>query len=186
MKVLAIADRPPTRSILETVKNEGIELIITLGDLDFYSLRELEMIIEIPKIGVYGNHDSGTYFESLGIKNLHLEIFEYGGLKFGGFEGSHKYKESSHAKMYTQEEASELMEGFGKVDVLITHSPPLGINDEPQSSTHQGLLALKDYLEEEHPKYLLHGHTYPTEANLVTRYEDTEIMYIYQDKVIEL
>ena len=41
MKILAIADRPPTRSIRETVEKEQIDLICTLGDLDALQLREL-------------------------------------------------------------------------------------------------------------------------------------------------
>ena len=79
MIVLAIADRTPRESIIGLVDKHSIELICTLGDLDHNSLHELKDITDIPKIGVYGNHCSGSYFDELGIKNMHLSTFEYKG-----------------------------------------------------------------------------------------------------------
>jgi uncharacterized protein len=186
MKALAIADRPPRNSIVEIAKNNNIELIITLGDLEHHQIRELEIITDIPKIGVYGNHCSGLYMPELGIKNMHLQTFEFGGLTFGGFEGSVRYKSSLTAKMYTQDEATELMQGFQHVDVMLAHCPPYGINDEPDDVAHMGFVALRKYIEAENPKYYLHGHTYPKEGELVTKYRETEILYIYEDQIIEL
>jgi len=166
--ILAIADRPPKESIKEILSKSSVDLICTLGDLDYYSLIELKDIINIPKIGVYGNHCSGTYFEELGIKNMHLETFEYKSFTFGGFEGSVRYKADKYAPMYTQEEANELLKDFPKVDVMLCHCPPYGINDEPDEVSHQGFKALKDYVEKHSPQYLLHGHTYPKDTELIS------------------
>ena len=186
MVILAISDRPPRSSILSLIDKYKVDLICTLGDLDYFSLQELEKITNIPKIGVYGNHCSGTYFESLNIYNLHLKTFEHNGITFGGFEGSIRYKESMYAKMYTQEEAQELLKDFPTVDVFLAHSPPYGINDEPESFSHQGFIAIKEYIESKKPTYFLHGHTYPTKDNLVEKYGDTNIVYVYEDKIIEI
>jgi Icc-related predicted phosphoesterase len=186
MVILAISDRPPKSSILSLIDKYKVDLICTLGDLDYFSLQELEKITNIPKIGVYGNHCSGTYFESLNIHNLHLKTFEHNGITFGGFEGSIRYKESMYAKMYTQEEAKELLKDFPTVDVFLAHSPPYGINDEPESFSHQGFIAIKEYINNKKPKYFLHGHTYPTKDNLVEKYGGTKIVYIYEYKIIEI
>jgi len=186
MHILAISDRKPSDSIANILKKYPIDLICTLGDLEYYDILELKDITNIPKIGVYGNHCSGNYMESLGIVNLHLKTFEFGRLTFGGFEGSIRYKESIYAKMYTQEEATELLRDFPAVDVMLAHSPPYGINDEIDSSSHQGLRALRDYVDRHRPQYFFHGHTYPTTANMVTKYGDTNIVYVYGDKVISL
>lgn len=99
--ILAISDRPSRSSILSLIEKHHVDIICTLGDLGYFSLQELEKVTNIPKIGVYGNHCSGTYFNSLGIHNLHLDTFEHDGIKFGGFEGFIRYKESVYAKMYT-------------------------------------------------------------------------------------
>ncbi|MDD4290143.1 MAG: metallophosphoesterase [Patescibacteria group bacterium] len=185
MLVLAIADKAPKNNILDIVNRNPIDLICTLGDLNYSLLKELENIKNIPKIGVYGNHCSGKYFDSLNIINLHLATFEHKSLIFGGFEGSLKYKKSDHP-MYSQKEAQELLKDFPYVDVFIAHSPAFGINDEAGDPTHEGLIALREYIEQKKPKYFLHGHTYPTKENLVTKHEDTNIIYVYEDKIIEL
>ena len=186
MKVLAIADRAPKESIRTILDREqNVDLICTLGHLDYFSLVELKDIHNIPKIGVYGNHCSGSYFEELGIKNMHLTTFEYKGLVFGGFEGSVRYKNDPYAPMYTQEEATDMLTDFPKVDVMLCHCPPFGINDEEEVA-HQGFKALRDYIEKHKPNYLLHGHTYPSEKNLVTQYQETKIIYVFADKIANL
>lgn len=186
MKILCLADRPSRTSLKELIDENEIELFIALGDLDRFELYELENIDYIPKIGVYGNHCSGDYFEPLGIQNLHLRTFDYSGIVFGGFEGSIRYKESKYAKMYTQEEADEMLRDFPPVDVLIAHSPPFGVNDEPDSSSHQGFYALERYISDKRPRYFLHGHTYPSSDAMITKYLSTEIIYVHKDKIIEI
>ncbi len=186
MKILAIADASPTQSLKSLVEKNKVELICTLGDLNFFDLRELSEITEIPKIGVYGNHDSGKYFESLGILNLHLKTFEYKGFIFGGFEGCVRYKSSPEAIMCSQEEAEELLKNFPRVDVMITHCPPYGINDEPEDLAHQGFLALRKYLETKKPKYLLHGHTFPKPGKMVEQFGETKIVFVWREKIVEL
>ena len=61
MKILAIADRRPDINIIDTVRDNEIELLVTLGDLYREDLLALEQITNIPKIGVYGNNESGSY-----------------------------------------------------------------------------------------------------------------------------
>lgn len=185
MNVLAIADRRPKIDIHEVVQNNGIELIITLGDLTREDLLPLEHVTTIPKIGVYGNHDSGKYMPDLGIWDMHLKVWDYKGLRFGGFQGCVRYKENPDAIMYTQEEASQLMNGFPKVDVFLCHCPPRGINDEDEVA-HQGFNALKDYIEREQPAVLLHGHTYPTEETVVRQHGATRIEYVFDHKIVIL
>ncbi|MBT4153648.1 MAG: metallophosphoesterase [Candidatus Magasanikbacteria bacterium] len=186
MNILAIADRAPKQSILEIVRTQPIDIICTLGDLDFFALQELQQITDIPKLGVYGNHCSGNYFDQLGITNMHLNTFEYKGMTFGGFEGSLRYKESKYAIMYTQEEAREMLKDFPHVDIMLAHSPPQDINDEPDSSSHKGLLGLREYIEYKSPKYFLHGHTYPTADTLVKTYLDTNIIYVFEEAILTL
>ncbi len=186
MKALVIADRAPESSLRQTVIDQGIDIIITLGDLTYSDLAELEYITNIPKIGVYGNHCSGTYMEQLGIINMHLKTYELNGLRIGGFEGCVRYKDNPEAVMYTQEQAIAMMKDFPPVDIFLSHAPPFGINDEPGDMSHEGFRAFSEYLEVNHPKVWLHGHTYPTEENLVRQYGDTRIEYVYRQRIVEL
>jgi len=185
MNILAIADRGPKINILDVVRGSNIELIVTLGDLTREDILQVEHIADIPKIGVYGNHDSGSYMPELGIWDMHLKLWDYKGLRFGGFQGCVRYKENPAAIMYTQEEASQMMANFPKVDVFLCHCPPRGINDEEEVA-HQGFQALRDYIDREQPKVLLHGHTYPIKETMVKQYGVTRIEYIHEYKVFSL
>ena len=186
MNALVIADQKPTRAVIDLISEQPVDIIITLGDLELHDIRGLQSITEIPKIGVYGNHCSGTYFEILGITNMHLRTWEFGGITFGGFEGSLRYKPSSVAKMYTHEESVQLLQDFPYVDVMISHSPPQGINDEPGSHSHEGLLGLRQYVDNTKPRYFLHGHTYPSENEVVAEHGSTKIIYVHQEKLVTL
>ncbi len=185
MNILAIADRRPKINILETVHSNKIDVIVTLGDLTREDILQLEQITDIPKIGVYGNHDSGTYMPELGIWDMHLKIWDYQGLRFGGFQGCVRYKENPDAIMYTQQEAVRLMANFPKVDVFICHCPPLGINDEEEVA-HQGFQALREYIDRVQPQMLLHGHTYPTNETVVKQHGPTRIEYVYEYKLLTI
>lgn len=183
LRLLVIADRPPRSSVLRTVNEHAVDAIVTLGDLAIQDIRELEQITHIPKYGVYGNHDSGTYMEELGIQNLHLTAAEINGVTLGGFEGSVRYKADAYAPMYTQEEALDMIRRLPPVDLLISHAPPRGIHDEEELS-HQGFDALRWYVEQYHPSFLLHGHTYPTST--IDTLGKTVVVYIFEDQLVEL
>jgi len=185
MKILAIADRNPGINISDTVKNESIDLIVTLGDLERHDLLGLLEVTTISKIGVYGNHDSGNYMDELGIVNMHRQTGLFQGTSFGGLQGCVRYKDNPDAIMSTQEETWQLMEGFPYVDIFITHCPPRGVNDEDELA-HQGFDALRHYVETFKPKFLFHGHTYPTEENMVHKFGETEIIYVHKYKIVEL
>ncbi len=185
MNVLVIADRRPDINILEVVRNDNIELVVTLGDLNREDLLPLEHIHNIPKIGVYGNHDSGTYMPGLGIWDMHMKIWDFNNLRFGGFQGCVRYKSDPGAIMCTQQEASELLVGMPPVDVFISHCPPRGINDEAELA-HQGFDGLRYYLDTHPPKLWLHGHTYPTPENIVKQYQSTRIEYVFGYKIVQV
>jgi uncharacterized protein len=185
MKILAIADRNPHINIIDVVNTQAIDLIVTLGDLERSDIAALEFITHIPKLGVYGNHCSGSYMEGLGIHNMHRAVFEHQGLRFGGFEGCVRYKENPQAIMYTQEEAISMMQGFPPVDVFLSHCPPRGINDEEEIA-HQGFDVLRTYLDTYHPMAWLHGHTYPTEETMVRMHGTTQIQYVHMAQIINI
>ncbi len=184
MKILAIADRNPHLNFVKFIAENPVDLIMTLGDLTREDLIGLEYI-NIPKIGVYGNHDSGNYMNEFQIANLHMATWDFAGLKFGGFQGCVRYKQNPDAIMYTQDEASQMFSQFPPVDIFITHCPPRGINDEDEIA-HQGFDGLRSYIDRFPPRILLHGHTYPDDENVVRQHGPTRIEYVYKYKVIEI
>lgn len=139
--------------------------------------------IDLPKLGVHGNHD-GDCFSDLGIVDLHCRVIEIGGLRFGGFEGSPRYKDGPY--QYTQQECLSLIESLPAVDVLVCHAPPAGVNDHPGSPTHEGFEGLALYAMRHRPKMLIHGHTYPDSTDVVSRVGQMEVVYVYGWAMVEL
>jgi Icc-related predicted phosphoesterase len=184
MKALVIADADPEVDIISVVEDKRIDIVITLGDLTTWDLKGLEKL-DIPKIGVYGNHDVVKYMPDFGIMNLHCKTFEFDSRTFAGFEGCVEYRDHTLEPMYSQKEASRLIRKLPKADIFITHCPPRGINDI-NDIDHQGWDGLLKYVKRKKPKVLLHGHTYPTEQNLVRQYKNTRIEYVQGYRIINL
>lgn len=136
----------------------------------------------IPKIGVYGNHCDGGYMEALGILNLHLSPKEINGISFIGYQGCVKYKESD--LQTTQEYCQNVMGSVPRYDVLITHCPPRGINNNDDPA-HIGFDWLREYVDRVSPKYVFHGHTYD-KGDFIEKYKDTEVIYVHQERIIDI
>ncbi|MGB3988260.1 MAG: hypothetical protein WBK67_01040 [Minisyncoccales bacterium] len=185
MKILAISNKPPKASIKSILNYQDLDLICLLGDLDLFSLSELEFITKIPKIGVYGDKCSGTYFGKLGVEDLHLKTYKYNGILFGGFQGS-VIDGNSKPNSFTQEESIKLLKEFPRVDVMISHSPPYGINDNLKNSSELGFLGLRKYISEKSPRILIHGNDEPLGEFMVEIFENTKIIYVRGEKLIEI
>ncbi|HSD82194.1 MAG TPA: metallophosphoesterase [Solirubrobacteraceae bacterium] len=157
LRALVLADEAPFVPLERLLASGDADVVLCLGDLRRADLEPLRDFAG-PKLGVHGNHDAGDEFDGLGIEDVHLRRVEVAGLSFGGFSGVHG-RRGRYA--WTQDDAARRLHGFGHVDVLLAHSPPFGVNDEPGDPLHVGLRGLREYVERECPALLLHGHTYP-------------------------
>ena len=79
---------------------------------------------DIPLLGVFGNHDSPTFLDRLGITNIHMKVVTVNGLRIGGFGGAVRYKAGHDDILFTQEESISLLNDLPKSDIFITHSNP--------------------------------------------------------------
>lgn len=61
-------------------------------------------------------------------------------------------------------------------DIFDNHCPPRGVNAN-EDMGHYGFEGIREYLDRNHPRYLLHGHTYDF-GKFVTRHGETEIWYV--------
>jgi Icc-related predicted phosphoesterase len=184
MRILALADAPPHGPIAELVAAYRPELILLLGDLEPAWTDGLAAI-ELPKLGVLGNHDAGDALAAVGAEELQLRRVELGGLSFAGFGGSPRYSVDGRGE-WTEEEAAELVERLPAADVLVTHSPPAGVNDEPDDPAHRGSPALRAWVERHRPAWLLHGHTLPNPAGVTHRLGDTRVVHVRGAKALDL
>jgi uncharacterized protein len=183
VRVLAFADEPPPSDAAELVAANNAELVVTLGDLQPGWIGSLSTV-DLPRVGVHGNHDGEDQLPELRIRDLHLSRVELGGWTFAGFEGCVRYGNGPH--QYSQEEAVEMATRLPAADVLLCHCPPWGVNDEPDDPAHVGFQALRDWVDRHRPRYLLHGHTTPDPRTRVDRLGATEVLWIRGVALLEL
>jgi uncharacterized protein len=176
MRILAFADEPPHAPVDELVAAYEPDLIVLLGDLEPAWTEGLASV-ELPKLGVLGNHDAEGALAAVGAEDLQLRRVEVGGLSFSGFGGSPRYSPDG-GNEWTEKEAEKLVARLPTADVLLTHSPPAGVNDEPDDPAHSGSPALLEWVERNRPAWLLHGHTLPHPARLVKRLGETRVVHV--------
>jgi uncharacterized protein len=181
VRLLALADEPPPADPAELVG--GVDAVVTLGDLQPAWIGSLAGV-ELPRLGVHGNHDGEGELATLGIRDLHLRRAEVGGWSFAGFEGCVRYRDGPH--QYTQEEATHLARRLPAAEVLLCHCPPWGVNDEPDDPAHMGFKALRDWVERTQPRYLLHGHTTPDPRTRAHRLGRTKVIWFRGARTIDL
>lgn len=188
MKALLIADAKPQESLLELVK--GCDIVILLGDLFYEWIEELKDV-DIPKVGVTGNHDYDLHMnqdqsdmlKKIGAVNLHLNTFEYKGVRFSGFTGEMGYiYAENHAPYYKggdmdamRNELSKL-ESLEPCDVFITHFPSVDTHDMPHVLGHKGIKAFRDYIDRVKPKHHFHGHMHKPMSSMI---DATEITCVF-------
>jgi Icc-related predicted phosphoesterase len=163
----------------------NVDAIVCLGDLDRAWIEAIRGV-DVPRLGVHGNHDVEGLLRELEVEDLHMRRTSLGGLSFVGFEGSVRYSRRGGRYQYTQKEAAKLASRLPAADVLIAHSPPMGVNDDPSDAAHLGFAGLRDYVERHRPRHVLHGHTHPMPGQTVSRIGDTKVHFVSGARIVTL
>ena len=177
MKLLIIADYD---SAVHGLTSERADVLIACGDLADSTILKAAELSQSPHVfAVKGNHDSATAFPSP-ITDLHFNIERYGGLLFGGYNGSWEYKPRGHF-LYEQSEVERMLSSFPSVDVFVAHNSPRGIHDK-DDEVHTGFEAFTNYIHRTKPKLFLHGHQH---VNTKTQIGETQVVGVYGCKRLE-
>lgn len=191
MKILALADRecPGLWDYFDRRKLEGVELILSCGDLDPRYLSFLATFAHGPVLYVHGNHDDRyAQVPPEGCICVENQIYIHQGVRILGLGGSVRYKrEGEH--QYTQRQMSRRVLRCalpllrkGGVDILLTHAPALGVNDGDDLA-HNGFQAFNDLMDRCRPRYLVHGHVhmnYGIDIPRLSQYGDTQVINAYE------
>jgi Icc-related predicted phosphoesterase len=162
MTLLVIAD---DESVGPAIPDCNADLLVSCGDLpDAVILEAAKRCHYREIVAVKGNHDSGGPFPAP-IRDLHLNTFEFPGLRFGGFRGSWKYKPRGNY-LFEESEVERLLASFVPVDIFITHNSPRLIHDR-EDDVHIGFAAFNQYIKRSQPKLMLHGHQHQNVESMV-------------------
>ena len=195
MKILAIADEESKYlwDFFEKSKLEGIDLIISCGDLDPRYLSFLATFTSAPVLYVHGNHDDK--YENIppdGCICIDDKIYVHEGVRILGLGGSMRYKPGNY--QFTEGEMKRRVfkllpkifwsRGF---DILVTHAPAYQLNDG-RDLPHQGFKVFLKLMEKYKPKFFLHGHvhmSYGRNHKRYDRFQDTHVINAYDRFVFD-
>lgn len=104
---------------------------------------------------------------------LHARAVEVGGLRIGGVGGG-LFADGATWIELTEEELEEEMRPLGRVDVLVSHTPPHGTDADLLRGSHVGSRAVRDYCERHSPVLVSCGHIH--EAKSVSRLGRTYVV----------
>ncbi len=195
MKILVISDKEAKSlwDFYEPGKLDGIDLILSCGDLAPQYLSFLATFTSAPVLYVHGNHDD-CYAKTPpeGCTCIEDTVYIHKGVRILGLGGSMRYKPGIH--QYSQKEMTSRVKslrfrlwrtkGF---DILLTHSPAADLGDG-DDMPHKGFQAFRDLLDRYHPKYFVHGHvhaSYGRRFKRLSEYADTQIVNAYEQYIIE-
>ena len=167
MKILLLADQaePSLWEHLDRRKLEGVELVLSCGDLPAEYLSFLTCFTSAPILYVHGNHDS-RYAKKPPEGCICVEdtIYTHNGLRILGLGGSMRYRTGPH--MYTEREMQRRVrrlrfklwrsKGF---DILLTHAPAYQLGDDTDLA-HTGFQVFLDLIDRYQPRFLVHGHVH--------------------------
>ena len=168
MRILAIADEE-SRALWDFYRPElleGVDLIISCGDLKADYLEFLVTMTNCPLLYVRGNHD-GQYevHPPEGCICIEEKVYDFRGFRILGLGGSQRYRPDGR-DMYTEKEMRRrirkttpdilIRNGF---DLLVTHAPAAGYGDL-DDLPHRGFSCFGELLDRYHPRYMLHGHVH--------------------------
>lgn len=196
MKILVLSDIESKYlwDYFEKEKLEGIDLILSCGDLKPQYLSFLASFTKAPILYVRGNHDD-CYEQTPpdGCICIENKIYVYEGVRIMGMGGSLRYNNGKN--QYTQEQMKKRIKKMWLplkrnkgIDILLAHAPAAGINDG-SDHVHKGFEAFVDVMDKYKPQYFVHGHVhknYQSQFARESQYKDTVVINGYERHIIEI
>ena len=198
MKILVVADMEE-RLLYECFRKErveGVDLIISCGDLRAGYLDFLMTMVNVPMIYVMGNHDNSLVKNPpLGAELIEERVIKFKGYKIAGLGGCIRYN-NRNINMYTEPEMKlRCVKLFcksilkGGIDIFVAHAPCKGYGDL-EDFPHRGFNCFNWFLNKVKPMYMLHGHVHTNYSRSIkTEYKHpsgTTITNCCGYKIIEL
>ena len=195
MKILLISDHeePALWDYYRPERVEGIDMILSAGDLKASYLEFLVTMANRPLVYVHGNHD-GMYLKKPpeGCECAEDKVLNVKGLRILGLGGSGWYGGSVF--QYTEREMEKrirrvrrAVKKAGGVDLILAHAPVRGYGDD-ESAAHRGFDCFQTLIDELQPRWFVHGHVhlnYSNASRRIYRRGDTTIINAYGRCVID-
>ena len=196
MKIMVIADQESKLlwDYFDKSYLEGIDLILSCGDLKPQYLSFLATFTHAPILYVHGNHDSR--YEEVppdGCICIEDQIYVHKGVRILGLGGSMRYKDDKH--QYTEAQMRKRvrklrwkLKFFKGFDILIAHAPAYQVNDG-SDLPHKGFEVFRTLMDKYKPMFFVHGHVhmnYGRNFPRLSTYNETQVINAYEKYVFEI
>lgn len=194
MKILLVSDKeePYIWDYFDRERFEGVEMILSCGDLKAEYLSFLVTMIHAPLFYVHGNHNKDyAKHPPEGCVPVEGKFLVYKGIRILGLGGSYMYNGEDF--QYTEEQMARRIrrltpkiwwhKGF---DILMTHAPAFGLGDG-SDICHRGFQCFNALLDKYSPSYFIHGHqhlNYKKQPRII-RYKNTNVINAYGYHILE-
>jgi Icc-related predicted phosphoesterase len=196
VKILLVSDKesPYYWDYYQPGRLDGIDLIISCGDLKANYLSFLVTMGRARVLYVHGNHDR-TYEmrPPEGCDCIEDKLVTVNGLRILGLGGSIQYSGGPH--QYTERQMARRIRKLrfqlwraGGVDLVVTHSPARGYGDG-EDYAHRGFECLLSLLDRYKPMYMVHGHVhmcYGADLPRVHQRGETTIINAYERYILDI
>lgn len=190
VNILFLADEPDKGlwDFFEKDKLDGIDIIISCGDLPPQYLSFLATYFKGPVLYVHGNHDE-CYDKTPpdGCISIDGKVYVYEGIRIAGLGGSMEYSKGPY--QFTEKNMNKRVKKLKRrirfkkgVDIFVTHSPAFELCDS-EELPHRGFMCFYKLLDKYRPKVFAHGHvhmTYNYKQPRIIEYGDTTVINAYQ------
>jgi uncharacterized protein len=201
VKILCISDRVEQMLYGPSLNSyaEGVEVVISCGDLPFDYLEYIITFLGVPLYYVLGNHDPapGGPERPEGCTPLDGRVVDAGGAVLAGLSGSRLY--SGGPNQYTESQmrrrawalsariAGRRLIGHPAPQIFVTHSPPFGIGGG-EDPVHVGFGSFLGLIDRHEPSLWVHGHVhlYGPEVQRVARRGETKVVNVFGHTILEL
>jgi Icc-related predicted phosphoesterase len=163
MNLCVIADLHGNARYSSRLKELEYDLLVICGDItNFGHYKEACEILNClpePYVAVHGNCDYSDVLRALDEKgcNLHQTCIEIDDELFCGFGGGNHFLGKTPSE-YSEEEIYNGLSCAPESCILVTHAPPKKTKVDKVFMKHAGSKALRQIIEENHPKIVLCGH----------------------------
>ena len=195
MKLLLLADKecPALWDHYQPGRLDGIDLILSCGDLNSSYLSFLVTMGRALVLYVHGNHDAAyRHRPPEGCDCIEDTLVTVNGIRILGLGGSPVYSGGEH--QYTERQMARRIRRLrwklwraGGVDIVVTHAPARGYGDDTDYA-HRGFDCLLELIDRYRPRYLVHGHVHMNYKNgpRTLQRGDTTIINAYERYVLEI
>ena len=216
MKVLCVSDHidPFIYSAGLKARLRDVSVVISAGDLALEYYDFIVSTLNRPLFFVFGNHHlegwerylrrsdpygktAARWEPGVGATFLQGRVIRSKGLILAGLGGSIWYNgaENQYTNLAMFFSILRLLPGMlwnrifrGRyLDILVTHSPPYGVNDLPDPC-HTGFRVFLWFMRVFKPRYLVHGHVHLYDRNAAreARYGATTVVNAYDHVVLDV